>query len=156
MDQNLKKFLELYEHHSHFDRAMGLKLKVLNSGEILYHLTIEEHHLSSPLTCHGGVLAGMMDATLGLAALTRVVPMGLVCSTVEFKLNYFAPIALHDQLEGRGIVDHQGKSLVFSSAEIHRLEPNPKLVAKGIGTFNLYPMHKKMQSFAINPPSAKE
>src|SRR5690606_34196182 len=109
-------------------------------GVITYHMTVEEKHLSSPPTAHGGSIAGFMDCVLGLAALSLSITRHELTSTVEFKMNFIKPVQLGDQLIGTGKVVHGGRSLIISSGEI---KCNDQLIAMGQGTFNLYPMSKK-------------
>jgi uncharacterized protein (TIGR00369 family) len=106
-------------------------------------MTIGEAHLSSPGTCHGGVVAGLMDAALGAAALSLAFTAGELVSTVEFKINYLHPVRLHDHLVARAIVEHNGKTLVVSSASISCPTRDNVVVARGMGTFNRYPADKR-------------
>ena len=59
-----------YNQMNHYGRANGMALTVPAPGQAEYRMTVRDEHLSSPNTCHGGVLAGLMDAALGAAALT--------------------------------------------------------------------------------------
>ena len=96
---------------------------------------------------HGGVLAGLMDAALGAAALTLAFTAGELVSTVEFKINYLQPVHLGDELRAVAQVDHAGKSLIVSSAVIYRQaagEAAETAVAQGLGTFNRYPASRRL------------
>ena len=66
----LAAMVAAYNHMNHYGRANGMALTVPAPGQAEYRMTIKEEHLSSPNTCHGGVLAGLMDAALGAAALS--------------------------------------------------------------------------------------
>lgn len=134
-----------YNRMNHYGQAHGMALTVPAPGQAEYRMLIRDDHLSSPATAHGGVLAGLMDAALGAAALTLAFTAGELVSTVEFKLNYFAPVYLHDQLLARAHVEHAGRKLIVSSATIFRLAPDspPVAVARGQGTFNRYPAQKR-------------
>ncbi|MCB9061650.1 MAG: PaaI family thioesterase [Halobacteriovoraceae bacterium] len=133
---------EFYKKINSYDRHMGLDFSIDGPGDITYHLEVTKIHLSSPGTAHGAVTAGMMDATLGMTALSHAVTEDKFCSTVEFKINFITPVKEGDVLIGKGQIDHKGKSLVIVSGQIKKKEDN-KLVATGLGTFNLYPMEKK-------------
>jgi acyl-coenzyme A thioesterase PaaI-like protein len=63
-------------------------------------------------------------------------------STVEFKLNFFAPIHEGDVLIGRGKVIFAGKRLMSSEGTIYSENRNMEVVCKGLGTFNAYPANK--------------
>ncbi|UOQ78671.1 PaaI family thioesterase [Hymenobacter sp. 5516J-16] len=135
--------LAIYNQINHYGRANGMELMVQEPGNVRYTMTIRDEHLSSPGTCHGGVLAGLMDATLGAAALSLAFTTAELVSTVEFKINYLHPVHLHDQLLAHGLVEHHGKTLVVSSAFISCPARNNLVVARGMGTFNRYPASKR-------------
>ena len=137
---DIHQSLELFKKVNHFDRHMGLELKI-EGEKVLYQLEIQEKHLSSPDAGHGGVIAAMMDATLGVTSLYRALKKNKLCSTVEMKTNFLNPVKLGDILIGEGVIDFEGQSLIVTSACL-KLK-NDKMIAKGIGTFNLYPLSKK-------------
>jgi uncharacterized protein (TIGR00369 family) len=135
--------IEIYKKINLFAQENGMKLTVKTPGESLYSMTVLEKHLSSPNVCHGGVVAGFMDSVLGSAALSISFQSQALVSTVEFKINYFKPVYLHDQLEGIGEVDFEGKKLISSTGSIYRVKGEEReLIAKAIGTFNKYPLEK--------------
>lgn len=132
----------LYNQINHYGRANGMVLSVQQPGQVTYTMTVRDEHLSSPGTCHGGVVAGLMDAALGAAALSLAFTAAELVSTVEFKINYLHPVRLHDQLVARAHVEHTGKTLVVSSATIE-CPARALVVARGLGTFNRYPADKR-------------
>lgn len=136
-----------YDQINAYGRANGMMLSVPAPGQAEYRMVIGPAHLSSPDTAHGGVLAGLMDAVLGAAALTLAFTDGDLVSTVEFKINYLHPVHLGDELRAVAQVDHAGKSLLVSTGLIYRRvpgEPTETAVAQGLGTFNRYPAHKRL------------
>lgn len=139
------RLVAAYNHINHYGQTNGMILTVPTPGQAEYRMSIREDHLSSPGTAHGGVVAGLMDAALGAAALTLAFTTGDFVSTVEFKLNYLHPVHLHDQLLARAAVEHTGNKLLVSSATIFRLEADGQetAVARGLGTFNRYPAGKR-------------
>jgi acyl-coenzyme A thioesterase PaaI-like protein len=134
--------IELFKKINHFDQLMGLDLQFNDKTKPHYELKIQEKHCSSPGVAHGAVIAAMMDAQLGIMALSHAVTLNQLCSTVELKTNFLNPAGLDDTLEGSGVIDFTGKSLVVVSAWLEK-KSSGELVAKGMGTFNLYPMDKK-------------
>ncbi|RZK20406.1 MAG: hotdog fold thioesterase [Hymenobacter sp.] len=110
-------------------------------------MAIRPEHLSSPGVAHGGVLAGLLAAALGAAALTLAFTTGELVSTVEFKISYLQPVRFGDELRAVAQVDHAGKSLLVSSGTIYRWAPGEDFetaVAQGLGTFNRYPAGKRL------------
>lgn len=138
----MKNFVEIFKSINKYDLDNHLTFEILSPGQITYKMTVEEQHLSSPNTAHGAAIAGLMDCTLGLAALSEAITHQNLTSTVEFKINYIRPAKLGETLIGSGKVIHKGKSLIISSGEI-RSEGTNELVAMGQGTFNTYPFAKK-------------
>ena len=141
MQWDQESFQKLYKQICQFDAHLGMDFEIHTPGDVTYRLALTDAHQSSPKSIHGGTLAAMMDATLGLSALSFAVTKGQLCSTVEFKINYLEPAKPGDVLEGRGELDFTGNRLVVTSAKIWEKESG-KLLAKGMGTFNLYPMDK--------------
>lgn len=142
MSNVLEKFAKTFVQGNEFDRANGMTFEILAPGHIEYTLPLKKDHASFGNVAHGGALSALMDATLGLAALSQAVPEGLLVSTVEFKMNFIRPAHIGDTLIGIGKVEHNGRSLIISNASIF-LKESDTLVAKGLGTFNKYPMEKK-------------
>ncbi|OON66763.1 PaaI family thioesterase [Hymenobacter sp. CRA2] len=139
---DLATLLALYDQVNHYGRTNGMKLAVQQPGTVTYTMTVQEQHLSSPGTAHGGVVAGLMDAVLGAAALTRAFLDQEFVSTVEFKLNFLHPVHLHDELVAHAEVEHHGKSLVVVGGRIE-CPARDVVVARGLGTFNRYPATKR-------------
>ncbi len=142
MDKKLKEFANTYRKENHFDHENGLNFEIKAPGDIEYSMTVLQKHASFKNNGHGGILSALMDATLGLAALSRAVIDDELVSTVEFKMNFLRPIHVGDELVGAGKVEYSGKSLIISHANIY-LKGTDKLVAKGLGTFNRYHISKK-------------
>lgn len=134
--------LDYYIQMNKFDQSNGLKLTVHEPGNVEYEMEVLEQHLSSPFTCHGGAISGMMDAVIGSAALSLAFTEEKLVSTVEFKLNYFKPVHLGDILIGRGTIEFKGKRLICAHGRIEKKE-SKELVAIAQGTFNIYPMEKR-------------
>ncbi|KAA9333482.1 PaaI family thioesterase [Hymenobacter busanensis] len=131
-----------YNQINHYGRTNGLQLTVQAPGRVTYTMKVREDHLSSPGTCHGGVVAGLMDAVLGAAALTQAFVEQELVSTVEFKMNFLHPVRLHDELVATARVEHHGKSLVVVDGTIE-CPARQLTVARGLGTFNRYPASKR-------------
>ena len=133
----IKKYIEF----NNFGRELGLNFTILEPGVVKHTLTITPKHLATPHTAHGGVTAAMMDAVLGVAALSLVCEEFKIVSTVEFKINYLNPALVGDELSGESIIEQKGNRIVIVSGTIKALNRD-KVIAKAIGTFNAYPAEK--------------
>jgi|SRR6476469_3311733 len=142
---DITSMVAVYNQINHYGRSNGMELTVPAPGEADYRMTVREEHLSSPNTCHGGVLSGLMDSALGAAALTLAFTTQEFVSTVEFKMNFLHAVHLHDTLVARGRVDHVGNKLIVSTCVIYRVVEGQDevAVARGMGTFNRYPATKR-------------
>ena len=142
---DLAALVAAYNQMNHYGRANGMALAVPAPGQAEYRMAVGADHLSSPNTCHGGVLAGLMDAALGAAALSLAFTAHEFVSTVEFKMNFLHAVHLHDALVARAVVDHTGNRLLVCSCVIYRVAEGGAevAVARGLGTFNRYPAGKR-------------
>lgn len=136
------EILDLYNKYNEYGRAMDMDFDVIEPGKIVYRVKISKKHLATPFAAHGGVIAAFMDAVLGVAALSAVAQDLKVVSTVEFKINYFAPVLLDDELEGYGVVLQKGNRIIISEGSIHVVNRDNICVSKAMGTFNAYPAEK--------------
>ena len=137
-------FEKFYKAHCQFDTHLGMDLEIHSPGKATYRLEVKEHHLTLPDSCHGGVIAAMMDALLGLTCLSWSLPQGNSLSTVEFKINYLSVARPGDLLEGTGGIDFIGSRLMVASANIIETRSG-RSIAKGLGTFSQYPLSKKSE-----------
>jgi uncharacterized protein (TIGR00369 family) len=136
----LKKIIDLYHQVNQFGKENQLKLILIEPGKITYEMKVLPKHLATPTAIHGGMLAAMMDAVMGVASLSAVADQNKLVSTVEFKISYFNPAFLGDILTGNGSVDKKGNRIIFAAGEI--VNQNNQIIAKAIGTFNAYPIEK--------------
>jgi len=132
--------IEAYKLSNNFGNELGMILRTANKDGAFYQLVITENHLATPVAAHGGVIASLMDGTLGVAALAHAIEKNHVVSTIEFKINYTSPVFEQDILDARAEVIHAGKRIIVCEGKIYN--QNGDLVAKGTGTFNTYPAEK--------------
>ena len=142
-----EKLIQIYSETNKFGDLIGIDLIKFESDEIRYRLVIQDKHLATPTTAHGGVLSAYMDGVLGLAALHVSSEHGNLVSTVEFKINYLQPARKGDVLIGVGKVISAGKRIIIVQGEIIN-EEKGETIAIATGTFNAYPHQKSgMKAF---------
>ena len=134
-----EEFKNIFKKICEFDRHMGFEFEIKKPGDVIYRLTIKEKHLSSPHQCHGGALAALMDATVGLSALSYAIEREKLCSTIELKTNFLERAFLGDRLRADGKIEYAGNSIIVGSGDIFKDET---LIAKSLGTFKMYPSTK--------------
>lgn len=141
-----EQLIKRYQETNQFGKYKGMELLKFEADGIRYRLEIKEHHLATPTTAHGGVVAGYMDGVLGLAALYVSSEKANLVSTVEFKINFLTPVRLGDILIGDGKVISAGNRIIVAQGEIFNEKTGDK-VAVAMGTFNAYPYQKSGMSF---------
>ncbi len=134
--------VDQYIQKNNFGKMLGMDFKIINPGLVHYFLNIKQEHLATPNAAHGGVISALMDAVLGVTALSAVEEVNKVVSTVEYKINFFSPALLGDELIGIGKVEQKGNRLIIVSGDIICSKRNNIVIAKAIGTFNSYPAEK--------------
>ena len=135
---NTNNLLEQYVASNHFGEWLGMHFTVLEKGKVDYRLRVEEKHLATPKAAHGGVVSALVDAALGVCALSAVYENAQVVSTVEYKLNFLSPALLGDTLQAIARVEQQGKRLLIVSCDVMCVNRNNQVIAKALGTFNAY------------------
>ncbi len=134
----MHRILKLYNHINNFGKANGLELEVVKPGHIRYRMTVLDEHLATPTAIHGGVLSALMDAILGVSALSLTCERNQLVATVEFKMNYLAPAGPGEEIVGEGKIVRAGKNLIVTEGTI-KSASGDKQIATGLGTF--FPYH---------------
>ncbi len=130
--------IEQYQLSNRFGNLIGMDFKIQAPGIVDYEITIKPEHLATPTAAHGGLIAALIDGALGVAALSAVCEQNKVVSTIEFKVNYFAPALLNDKIIAKAKVDQLGKRIIVSSCEVICVNRENRVLAKAMGTFNAY------------------
>lgn len=128
--------IEKYNETNLFGKENNLELKVVSPGHIEYTMALEDKHMALPNVVHGGVLAGMMDAVLSVAAFSAVAEEGKHVATVEFKINYLKAVRNKQMLRGIGKVIKKGSRIIFVNGEIR--DSGDTIVATSTGTIMPY------------------
>lgn len=110
---------------------VGMVVTHADAESARLEIEVTPAHLQAYGTAHGGVVAGLLDAAMGLAVLARL-PAGHGCATVGMTISFTAP-APPGELAAAGRVLHQGRRLHVASAEVH--DADGRLVACAQGTF---------------------
>ena len=128
--------IEHYISNNYFGRLLGMNFTILEDGVVHYFLTISEDHLATPTSAHGGCVASLLDATMGVGALSLVSQNNQVVATIEMKINFLKSAKLNDELMATSRVIKNGSKIIVMFAEI-RNQKN-ELLALSSGTFLPY------------------
>ena len=131
LDPSLEALVRERLRHSSFATWMGIALLGIGDGESELRLDLEPHHLNPGGIVHGGVLATLLDACIGLALRTKL-GMETEHVTIQLDVHYLSP-ARTGALVGRGKALRVGGRVSYGEAEIFTDEGT--LVAKATATF---------------------
>lgn len=115
---------------------LGMRASSVEPGRVVVHYEVGGDHLRTRGIAHGGVIATLMDTSLGLAASTRA-PEGLDVVTAQINVNFIRPAWAGERLEAVAEVRHSGRKTAVASGEV-RTESGT-LVATGSATFVYIP-----------------
>lgn len=146
-DLNTHPLVQLYIEKNNFGRLLEMDFNILAPGEVIYHMPVHALHLATPIAAHGGAISALMDATMGVCALSKVVEENKVVSTIELKISFVSPALENDTLSATAKVIKHGKRLLFIEGKI--VNQKGALVAIATGTFNSY--EPKNAGFSFNP-----
>ena len=128
--------IDQYIANNKYGKLLGMNFSILEPGLVNYSLRINENHLATPFTAHGGCIASLLDATMGVGALSLVSSKNQVVATVEMKINFLKGAILNDQLIATSKVVKNGNKIIVMQAEI--LNEKKELLALASGTFMPY------------------
>ena len=130
--------IDQYIQKNHFGRLLGMDFKIVSEGVVEYRMTIRPDHLATPAAAHGGAIAALVDAALGVAGLSAVHQQNKVVSTIEYKMNFLSPALAGDELLAKARVEQKGNRILVISCDVFCLNRQNKMIAKAMGTFNAY------------------
>jgi uncharacterized protein (TIGR00369 family) len=139
-DLNQHPLIRQYIAWNAFGRMLGMAFEIPEPGSVVYTMTITPEMLATPVAAHGGSVAALMDATLGVACLSQVCEEGRIVSTVSLTIQYQSPALLGDVLTAKGRVTKAGKRLLFVEGTI--VNQKGETIASALATMNAYPAEK--------------
>lgn len=141
-DLNQHPVILQYIEWNTFGKTLGMDFYVHSPGVVTYRMLVQQRHLATPKAAHGGAVAALIDAALGVAALSAVCEQQKVVATVTLNVNFLSPAILGKELIAEAKVTRKGNRILFTETEVSDSDGN--LVAKASATMNAYPMEKAM------------
>lgn len=141
---NQHPVIQFYNNQNNFGKTIGMTFELLEPGKVIYKMRVSKEILAQPIAAHGGAIAALMDATLGVAALSMVCEDNKVVSTVELSINYLKPAIVGDELVGEAEMINCGNRLLYFEGKIRNQKGD--VIAAGKGTFNAYPIAKAIEA----------
>jgi acyl-CoA thioesterase len=119
-----------------FTELVGLVIeRSRDGGTCVSQLDLEPRHLSLAARVHGGVLATILDTTMGVAVFGAI-PQGRGCATLSLNINFFRPVVT-GKLVCTARVGNLTRQTAYASGEIQ--DDAGRLIASATGTFFLTP-----------------
>ena len=112
----------------------GLRVQDADDDGSRFTMAIGPEHLQAYGTAHGGSIAGLLDAAMGLAIIGRLEP-DEGCATIEMKLNFMAPV-MPGEVTATGRVITMGRRIVVASADA--VLGDGRIAATALGTFSRF------------------
>lgn len=113
-----------------FHKLLGIEIVSMEVGVARLRLQVQDKHLRMGGIVHGGLIATLLDAGVGIAAKTTAQDADVV--TIQLNLNLIQPSRVGDTLSVEGRVIHGGRRTAVAQAEIRNAEG--VLIAAGSGT----------------------
>lgn len=140
IDLKQHPIIQQYIIWNRFGDLLGMDFKVEKKGRVLYTMVINSDHLATPFAAHGGSVAALIDAALGVACLTEVCEEMKVVSTVNLTISFLNPAHKDDVLTADARVTKSGKRILFVEGKV--TNQKGELVATASATMNAYPVSK--------------
>ncbi|HEX4921296.1 MAG TPA: PaaI family thioesterase [Candidatus Bathyarchaeia archaeon] len=112
-------------------KTLGIKILELGEGRALVEMMVDSHLHNMSGTMHGGIMADIADAAMGIAISTTISPEEDF-TTMEFKISFYRP-HIKGLLRAEGIVAKRGKRVAFTEAVL--TNEHKQIVAKANGTW---------------------
>ena len=110
----------------------SLELKKINETNYEFKVLVQDIHLNSSKTAHGGFIATIADTGMGTTA--HQVANNKRCVTINLNINYISPALLNDNLIGKIEVIKKTNTLIFINCRIN----NTKIIiADAIGIWKI-------------------
>ena len=116
---------------SAFASWMGISVVRMGDGESELRLDLQPHHLNPGGIVHGGVIATLLDACIGLALRTKL-GMSSNHVTVDLHVNYLSP-SRTGVIVGRGRAVRVGDRISHGEGEL--TSESGVVVARGTANF---------------------
>jgi acyl-CoA thioesterase len=131
-EKYLEKIREV-ANKSPYYRLLGMEVMEIKEGESKIQMPFKQGLTHPYRMVHGGAIASLADSSVAMALISLVEPKERI-TTIEFKINFFAPVSKGD-LEAHAKIIHKGSKTAVGDVEVKNEEG--KLIAKLIATYSI-------------------
>ena len=118
---------------SPFYRWSGMALADAEDGSVTVALDLADHHLNLQGLAHGGVIATLADAAMGLSLRTALEP-GRRHVSIEIGVHYLRPVT-RGRVRAIGRAVRVGREIAYAQADV--LDATDRLLARADGTYSV-------------------
>jgi len=131
-----EKYLEQVRkvtNNSPYYQLLGMEVMEIKEGESKIQMPFKQGLTHPYRIVHGGAIASLADSGVAMALISLVEPKDRF-TTIEFKINFFAPVS-KGNLEAHAKIIYKGSKTAVGEVEVKNGEG--KLVAKLIATYSI-------------------
>ena len=112
-------------------QLLKISLDQIDEGFARFRMPFRKELTQAYGVVHGGAIATLADTAVAFAMMTMIQP-GERVTTVEFKINFLAPVT-EEEMIGEARIINKGNRLALADMEVKR--GDGKLIAKGLATY---------------------
>ncbi len=101
----------------HFMHHIGFDLTEIEVGRVVGEMELDQIHMQQFGFVHGGVIATLMDITMGFSAYS-LMPIDCGVVTANLSVDYMNP-GIGDRIKAIGEVEKVGGKIVFCNAKVY-------------------------------------
>ena len=116
-----------------FYRWSGMAIADAEAGSVTLSLELADHHLNIQGLAHGGVIATLADAAMGLSLRSALEP-GRRHVSVEIGVHYLRPVT-RGRIRAIGSAVRIGREIAYAQADV--VDANDRLLARADGTYSV-------------------
>lgn len=117
-----------------FFHDLGAELEDYSPEQVVVALDLLERHMNNASNLHGGVMASLMDAAMGLCGTYSATQEDRqVAITLSMNVNFSAPAAAGNRVRAVARCRSSGHKVFMASCDL--LDQNDRLLAFGEGVF---------------------
>ncbi len=135
---SLATLIQFFEEGIPFNKHLGMKVIELTAEHCRVRIPFQDFLVGDPFrpALHGGVSATLADTAGGLAVFARVGSIGARVSTVDLRMDYYAPAPLADIYADATVV-RLGNRVAIARILVHA-EDASTVFAEGKGVYNVH------------------
>ncbi len=143
VELNLDFFRDVLENRIPFNRFLGLKLVEAQEGVVLIKIPYKPELIGDPRkpALHGGLIATLLDAVGGAAAMTTLRSTRDYVATIDLRVDYLKPGEPEDLL-AEGKLIRSGGRIIFTHMTAYQ-GTKKWVVAEGRGVYHVRRSEKR-------------